>query len=95
MGVTDTPKPNQINNKLKANFIPTKIFHQKTKLERFIEITQHSNKIIITGSGYCLRTNYYIANTQDIGNSQNSGMMIQSAHLLIHKGGLSGVTQRI
>lgn len=95
MGVTDTPKPNQINNELKTNFILTKIVHQKTELQRFIEITEHSNKIITTGSGYCLRTNYYTANTQAIRNSQNSGMMIQSAHLLLHKGGLSGVTQRI
>lgn len=32
---------------------------------------------------------------QDVGNSQNSGMMTQNVHLLSHKGRLSRVTQKI
>lgn len=91
-----TPKPNQTLNKLRANFILAKIVQQKTKLEtRFIKIIQHSYNILTTGSGQRLGTHYYTANMQDVGNSQNSGMMIQNVHLLSHKGRLSRVTQKI
>lgn len=57
-------KPDQTDNKLKANFILTKTVHQKAKLEtRFIKITQCSNNIIITCSKYRLGSNWYTMNT--------------------------------
>lgn len=91
-----TPKPNQTLNKLRANFILAKTVQQKTKLEtRFIKIIQHSYNILTTGSGYRLGTHHYTANIQDVGNSQNSGMITQNVHLLSHKGGLSRVTRKI
>lgn len=76
-----TPKPDEEGNKLKAKFILTQIVLQKIKLELgFTKITQHSANIITTGLQDHLGANYCTSSTQDTGDSQSSGLMIQSAH---------------